>query len=314
MVTDRDAWYVLLVSMGLFLLFALGMAAVTVWWVWLQRATGEPIALRFDRVLLLNALLSGAVLLAPIVARGCQRQWHWRTAFRWHAVPVSIVVLTVLATLMLNLAVSQLLLGVMQSLDDYAPALQAVTKESQLVHFLELVTHRNQSVPLLIVGVMLPALPEELAFRGVIQQGFERRYAPAVAILLTSVAFAMFHLDPVQSASVLPTSLFWSWVAFRSHSILPTIVAHACQNAVTLASLVMVASVESPSGSPVWAQPPDWRLAVGAALLWGVFTWRLMRRFDAFNRGVGHGTDHPNQVGAADGGDGSGSVDLDGSR
>ena len=313
MVTDRDAWYVLLVSMGLFLLLALGMGAVAVGWIWLQRTTGEPIVLSLDRLLLLNALLSGTVLLAPIVARGYKCGWQWRAVFRWCPVPSNIILLTVLATLTLNLAVSQLMLGLMQSLVDYAPAFQAVTKESRLVQFLELVTHRNQSVPLLILGVMLPALPEELAFRGVIQQGFEHRYSPAVAILLTSIAFAMFHLDPVQSVSVLPTSLFWSWVALRSHSVLPTVIAHACQNGLTLASLLTVGSAEGQTVSTVLTQPPDWRVAAGALLLWIAFTWQLRRRFGTVNRGVSSdGGDNANQGGTANGCDGSGSADLDG--
>ena len=80
---------------------------------------------------------------------------------------------------------------------------------------------------------LLPGIAEELLFRGVLQ-GAMRRGVTAVCV--AGAAFALFHVDPVHVAGVLPLGLFLSWVAYRS-STLVTIFAHVANNSLAVFSI-----------------------------------------------------------------------------
>lgn len=80
---------------------------------------------------------------------------------------------------------------------------------------------------------LVPGIAEELLFRGVLQGSFGRT---AGSVFIAGTAFALFHVDPVHVAGVLPLGLFLSWVAYRS-STLVTIFAHVANNSIAVFSI-----------------------------------------------------------------------------
>ncbi len=80
---------------------------------------------------------------------------------------------------------------------------------------------------------LLPGVAEELLFRGVFQGSLRRG---VFAIVVAGSAFALFHVDPVHVAGVLPLGLFLSWVAYRT-STLVTIFAHVANNSLAVLSI-----------------------------------------------------------------------------
>lgn len=95
---------------------------------------------------------------------------------------------------------------------------------------------------LLAVGAMLtlvPAVAEELFFRGWMQRRLELAVGPAAGIGIAAVAFALVHGDPVQSTGVLPAGLLLGYLTWRTRSLWPAILGHASLNgmAVVLARL-----------------------------------------------------------------------------
>jgi membrane protease YdiL (CAAX protease family) len=79
----------------------------------------------------------------------------------------------------------------------------------------------------------MPGVAEELLFRGVLQGAAGRS---VFAVLLSGVGFALFHVDPVHVAGVLPLGLFLAWVAQRS-STLVTLVAHVANNTIAVLTI-----------------------------------------------------------------------------
>ncbi len=85
--------------------------------------------------------------------------------------------------------------------------------------------------PFVVVLGVLPAVCEELAFRGFILSGLRRRFRPGTAILLSSFLFALYSMNVFQFA---PHFVFGSVLALlvvRSGSVLPAIVFHLVWNA-----------------------------------------------------------------------------------
>jgi membrane protease YdiL (CAAX protease family) len=79
----------------------------------------------------------------------------------------------------------------------------------------------------------VPGIAEELLFRGVLQGSLGRTWA---SVFIAGTTFALFHVDPVHVAGVLPLGLFLSWVAYRS-STLVTIFAHVANNSLAVFSI-----------------------------------------------------------------------------
>jgi membrane protease YdiL (CAAX protease family) len=84
-------------------------------------------------------------------------------------------------------------------------------------------------------AVVAAAFCEEFLFRGVLQHGLSEGGAhPAEAIVRTALVFALFHLNPVSVLALLELGLFFGLLYHRTGSLIPSMVAHATQNATAL--------------------------------------------------------------------------------
>lgn len=88
----------------------------------------------------------------------------------------------------------------------------------------------------LISTCVLPAIGEELLFRGALQT-LLRRWGDWFAIVVTSLFFALLHRDLSQLLSIFAISLFLGYTAFRFKSLVPCIVLHLANN---LSSFVLL--------------------------------------------------------------------------
>jgi membrane protease YdiL (CAAX protease family) len=79
----------------------------------------------------------------------------------------------------------------------------------------------------LLVLSLLPALGQELAFRGLILTGLRRSLATWPAILLSSFLFAAYHMNVFALAPLFVFGVALGWFAVRSGSLLPGVILHA---------------------------------------------------------------------------------------
>ncbi len=85
----------------------------------------------------------------------------------------------------------------------------------------------------LFVIALLPAVFEEILFRGVVLDG-AHVYGTAGAALLCGGLFALFHQNPVQTIYQFIWGAAFALMAIRAGSILPTMLAHFLNNAVII--------------------------------------------------------------------------------
>jgi membrane protease YdiL (CAAX protease family) len=86
---------------------------------------------------------------------------------------------------------------------------------------------------LLLISVM-PAVFEELAFRGVIQSSLERVLNARDAWLIQAALFSVLHLYPLMFPSHFLMGLCFGYMRRRSRSIYPGMLLHACWNALVV--------------------------------------------------------------------------------
>jgi membrane protease YdiL (CAAX protease family) len=88
----------------------------------------------------------------------------------------------------------------------------------------------------LCAAAVLPALVEELMFRGLVTRAFEKR-SHAEMVLVPSLLFGIFHLEPTQIAGTIVLGIAFGLARLYSGSLVPPIVAHAAYNAWVILSV-----------------------------------------------------------------------------
>jgi membrane protease YdiL (CAAX protease family) len=71
---------------------------------------------------------------------------------------------------------------------------------------------------------------EEIFFRGYMQTALRERWSAPLAIVVTSAAFGVLHLDWLHSVLAMLLGLWLGFITERAGSALPAVVAHVVNN------------------------------------------------------------------------------------
>jgi membrane protease YdiL (CAAX protease family) len=124
--------------------------------------------------------------------------------------------------------------------------LMAFKLQTQGLEILELFNQLKSPVGLVLAGVLVAPFSEELFFRGFLFGGLETRYGWKKAALVSSLLFAIFHLN---LPSLVPTFILGGIFAVMYHqskSIWPGIFLHFLMNAFSLCSLLALSQLPRP--------------------------------------------------------------------
>jgi sodium transport system permease protein len=132
----------------------------------------------------------------------------------------------------------------------------------------------QELLALLFSFALLPALCEEIAFRGFILTGLQRRFRPRAAVVLSSFLFALSHMNVFQFLPAFFLGVVLGLVTIRSNSLLPAILFHFLHDSVLLGSIHVARAVEDyvpPLLLALWPIPIGACLAAALALLWWLY-------------------------------------------
>lgn len=145
---------------------------------------------------------------------------------------------------------------------------------------LELVEGRQSLWGSVLILVIVAPITEELLFRGLILDGFLRRYTIRKSILMSALLFGVFHLNPWQFVGAFVVGALFAWWRVQTGSILPGILGHAFYNAIPM--LVLGMKIEIPGYSsdptgPIQLQP--WWFDLLGVMLFVTAFFILQQRF-----------------------------------
>ncbi len=86
----------------------------------------------------------------------------------------------------------------------------------------------------IFVVSVVPAICEEVLFRGFIQRSFEFKIRPVWAAFITAVFFGMFHLYPLEIIPLIALGFFLGYAAYKSDSIFVPMSLHFFNNFVAI--------------------------------------------------------------------------------
>jgi len=118
-------------------------------------------------------------------------------------------------------------LGIFQIVNVVIPAPQEM-----LQRFSEDVIPRGMPIwQLLMYIAVLPAICEELLFRGVLLNGLKRRLRPAALVVVVGIIFGLFHVSLYRIAPTAALGMVLTVIAIMTGSVFPGMVMHAGNNA-----------------------------------------------------------------------------------
>lgn len=141
-----------------------------------------------------------------------------------------------------------------------------------------LITH-GDLLPLLLFIAVVPAVCEELFFRGALQGIFTRMMNPHLAIVLTAVVFSLIHFQVYGFIPRAILGILMGYLVYASGRLAPAIWAHFLNNAyATLLAYAGVHVFERPEWIDSTYRPPFWIALAGAAVA-GAAAYALYRSY-----------------------------------
>lgn len=162
-------------------------------------------------------LLELAYLL-PVILIFAWRRIHWKHLgfgrFEWNTLGIGCGLLVASYVIIIVHNALLFLLGV----------------DTQGQAIIEMFAELDSPIWFFIVGAIFAPLVEEIFFRGFLFQGFRQRYGWITAMLLSSLIFAVAHLDLVVLIPTFILGCVLAYVYQRSNSIWPGVVIHFLVN------------------------------------------------------------------------------------
>ena len=87
-----------------------------------------------------------------------------------------------------------------------------------------------EAVLIVFIVAVVPALSEEVMFRGLVQRSFEIKMKPFYAALITAIFFGANHFNPYGLIPLIILGLYFGYSAYMSGSILVPIILHFLNN------------------------------------------------------------------------------------
>ncbi len=112
---------------------------------------------------------------------------------------------------------------------------------------------------------LVPAVCEEVLYRGYALRAFEKSWGIWTSIIVTGVLFGLYHLQLTNLLPLAFIGILLAFVTYVSQSIYPAILAHLINNggSVVLASYFPDSSMAELTPE---SMPPIWALIVGTAI------------------------------------------------
>ena len=121
-----------------------------------------------------------------------------------------------------------------------------------------------------VVVALVPAVSEELLFRGLVQRNFERSAGGMRAAIAAGVIFGAYHLNPFTFVALAALGAYFGYLVYRSENISVAISAHFFNNFLACAAAYMNLKDDFVVMSPS-SQPSPFLVAANSVLFLVVF-------------------------------------------
>jgi membrane protease YdiL (CAAX protease family) len=244
---------------------------------------GWGLLMMFQGVLLFSAFGGGALLLASALGYGWAEYFSpRRLGATWWLLVVAVLIIVTLPFMSTIIAWNA---GAHFPASMHGFEVWARASEDRAAVLTKFLTKFNSPARFwvgVLVIALVPAVSEELVFRGVIQKNLVRWFSPHVGVWLGAAIFSAIHFQFFGFVPRFVLGLVLGYLYLWSGNILVSMAAHFTQNAFQLIILYL-----SQQGQFGWGFDPDstdalpWTLVVPSALLSAGLLYFLHQRLTA---------------------------------
>lgn len=87
-----------------------------------------------------------------------------------------------------------------------------------------------EAVFIIIIVAVVPAICEEVFFRGFVQSSLEYKLSPFTAALITALVFGLYHFNPYGLIGLIALGTYFGYAAYKSDSIFVPVILHFANN------------------------------------------------------------------------------------
>lgn len=165
--------------------------------------------------------------------------------------------------------------------------LQSQEQLEEFLIFLAGADSMSEFIAVAFVIAFVPAICEEVFFRGYIQRNYIYSLSPAAGVLLTGFVFGLFHMSP---ASLLPLTImgwYLGYVYYKTQNLFVPVAVHFCNNFLSLVLLQLQRNKTDITGETViTAQTIGWVVfAVAVSLVLFLVVMRNLNRLYSVKSG-----------------------------
>ncbi len=95
---------------------------------------------------------------------------------------------------------------------------------------MEIITEGNSFTAMLILIGFLPAVCEEILFRGYLYSSVKRKFKPLAAMIIVSVIFGLYHMNLIQSTVTAIIGMMFVFAVYRTDCIFISMIMHCMNN------------------------------------------------------------------------------------
>lgn len=199
----------------------------------------------------IGMILAPTLLMATMLTKSLRKSLRLRMP-HWTSLPLAVLLGVTLHPMYVMLA--EWISYTYPISEQAAAAMQPFTKQITSAPWLMII----------FLMALVPAICEELAFRGFIFGGLVREKGRLRAVAITALMFGVSHGVLQQSLAATMMGLMLGWIALRTGSVLPGILVHLTNNALSVsmeriassqwegASLFLTTSESGPAYQPMW--------------------------------------------------------------
>ncbi len=146
-----------------------------------------------------------------------------------------------------------------------APELFQSLQSSQMGMLEGYITGENFTLLVLFHIAIVPAVCEEILFRGYVLRSFQKSWGYIIAIIVSGAIFGLFHLQLTHFLPLAAIGMLLGYLTWASESIIPAMAAHFLNNAGSVFLVRFYPNSEIASTSAV-TLPPIWLIVTSVAI------------------------------------------------
>ena len=127
---------------------------------------------------------------------------------------------------------------------------------------LQEIVEQTPLLPTMLALAVLPALIEELVFRGAFARAMAPTFGAIHAVGFSAAIFALYHLLPPQMVTTFCLGIPLGYLTLRASSVIPAMIAHLLNNMITL-----VVSRHEVSGLTPWMEAHAGVMLIGTSVM-----------------------------------------------